>query len=398
VRAGRVLLALPLLDELTGGLSVAGAPELHRAAQCGVLTLGTALLAVPMLASVLEAPVLAWTDRVRARRSRVVAAGLAGMALSLGLCALARGPAGLSLATLVYAPCSGIALGTAEAMLIDRAGADAPRLLARWTAWAAVGDVLAPTILGLAAAWCIPWRWTFVGGALGLFLGALGALALPGEASAPAEADDGEVHAPLGASLRAALTHPRVALWLLGAALCTLLDELLATYAALRVTASDGAGWSATSLGAFSLGGVLGAVALERALQTHSPRALLTGSAVLCTLAYLGWLVCPMGFVSVALFFLSGAGAAAMHPLAMAEAFRALPGRPGLVAGAGQAFVAVDLLGPVVLGVVTEHAGLLPALSLLLLQPLGMLLLAPRASPRPGAVDAEAAPAVAEPP
>lgn len=367
---------------MSGGFAVASAPSLQRDLGAGLLGLNAALLAVPMLAGLLEAPILAWTDRARARRHLVVAAGLAGMALALLLGSVARGAAGLALAMAVYGPLSGVALGTAEAMLVDEAGDDAPRRLARWTFYAALGDVLAPALLALAAALGVPWRASFRAAGVVLALTALAATRAPVPAAGDG-ADAGD-HEPVWASLRAALAHRRLLAWLLGAALCTLLDELLAVFAALWVSARFSPALAAPALVAFAAGGAAGAALLERALARWSPRALLAGASALCAAAYAAWLAAPSWPLALALFVVVGAAAAPLHPLAKAAAFAALPSRPGLVNGAGQAFLVVDLVAPVALAYVGERAGLRAALALLALQPLALLALALLPPRRPG--------------
>ena len=110
------------------------------------------LLTLPMVSSFLEAPILAWTDRARGARRFVVAGGLLAMAASVAIVSWSHGIVGIALAMLLYGPASGLALGTAESMLVD--GADeavAARRLARWAMFASLGDVLAPAIVALVA-------------------------------------------------------------------------------------------------------------------------------------------------------------------------------------------------------------------------------------------------------
>lgn len=329
-----------------------------------------------MLTGFLEAPILAWTDRVKAQRQHIVAAGVAGMALSVALTSFVHGPVALALAAAVYGPLSGVALGTAEAMVVDGAGDDAPRRLARWSLFAAIGDVLAPALLALAAWGGVPWRTSFRVAAVALAVVALGVLRAPAPAADGGDHEEEEDDEPLWRSLRAALSHRRLAVWLLGAALCTLLDELLAVFAALWTSARFSPSLAAPMLIAFSAGMTLGSALLERALARHRPLRLLAGSAALCAVAYVAWLLAPSGPLSVALFVVVGAATAPLHALAKAEAFAALPDRPGLVNGASNAFALVDVVAPALLGLVAERLGLRAALALLVAQPLAMLALA----------------------
>ncbi len=335
------------------------------------------LLAVPMLTGFLEAPILAWTDRVKARRHHIVAAGIVGMALSVAITSFVHGAIGLAVATAVYGPFSGLAVGTAEAMVVDGAGDDAPKRLARWSLFASVGDVLAPGLLALAAWAGVAWRTSFQIAAAALALVALGVLRAPTPPVAHDDAaNDDEEEEPIWRSLRAALSHRVLAAWLLGAALCTLLDELLAVFSALWVSARFSPAVAAPMLIAFSVGMTVGSALLERALSHRRPAPLLAASSALCALAYVAWLLAPSWTWAVALFFVVGVAAAPLHTLAKAEAFAALPDRPGLVNGAAQAFAVVDLAAPVAMGFVAERFGLRAALATLVTQPVAMLTLA----------------------
>jgi hypothetical protein len=75
---------------------------------------------------------------------------------------------------------------------------------------------------------------------------------------------------------------------------------------------------------------------------------------------------------------LAGVGcfAAPLYPIAKAQAYRALPGSSALVVAGAQLLAPLELAVPLALGLAADAVGLPLALSLLLLQPLGMLALA----------------------
>jgi MFS family permease len=328
-----------------------------------------------MVSSFLEAPILAWTDRRKAKRHLVVFGGLAIMALSVALVSFVHGALGLTLAMLLYGPASGLALGTGEAMLVD--GVDettAARRLARWTIFASLGDVLAPASLALMNMASLPWRTSFRIAAAAIFAVALLSLLLSGDAG-DAEEDD-EPEEPVLAALRAALGHRRLIAWLAAAALCTLLDEMLAVLAAIFVTERFSTAMAAPTLIAFSFGSVVGAIILDRALARTSRNRALTIASAVCAAAMAGWLTAPSAALSLAWAFVVGVSAGPLHPLAKAEAFACLPSRPGLVNGASQAFVAIDLLAPVILAWIAERFGARVALASMALQPLSLLAMA----------------------
>ncbi|MBX3226769.1 MAG: MFS transporter [Labilithrix sp.] len=396
-----MLLVLPLLDELAGGLAVASSPTLSRETGSGLVSYSAALLTLPMLASFLEAPILAWTDRAKTKRHLVVCAGLAGMALSLAVLSFARDVYGLGVAMFLYGPASGLALGTAESMLVDGAPANlAARRLARWEVFGALGDVLAPAAIACAQWTAVDWRTTFRLAAACLFGIALASLAHPhprAAAAAEREEEEDEPHevtraaaaeegesreAPPAAaesvlvSLREALVHRPLAAWLFGAALCTLLDEMLAVLVALWVTERFAVAVAAPALVAFSLGCVAGGLLLERALLRTSTRTAVVVSSIGCVIAMGGWLAAASAAAVIAWGFVVGVCAGPLHPLAKAEAFATMPARPGLVNGAAQAFVAIDVLAPVVLAAIASRWGARVAIASLALQPVGLLAIA----------------------
>jgi hypothetical protein len=69
-----------------------------------------------------------------------------------------------------------------------------------------------------------------------------------------------------------------------------------------------------------------------------------------------------------------------MHPLASAQAYRALPGRSGTVNAVGHVFSPITVALPLGLGALADVAGVQVALTLLLLQPLGLAIVAARAA------------------
>ena len=81
--------------------------------------------------------------------------------------------------------------------------------------------------------------------------------------------------------------------WLLGAAMCTLLDEALAVLVTLWTAARPGPGVAAPALIAFSLGSVVGAAIVQRALLRVTARTAVLVSASVCVVALGGWLTSP---------------------------------------------------------------------------------------------------------
>ena len=207
----------------------------------------------------------------------------------------------------------------------------------------------------------------------------------PGE-----EADDGET-APhshgsedqvegdsLWQRLRAGLRDRELLTWLGACALCCLLDEILVVFGALHLRDSFGAGpvMQGVAFAVTAAGEAVGLLISERLLARVDPMRLLTAAALACALCYAAWLAAPTLAASVVLLALLGLVAAPLYPICAARAYATRPGQSGLVAAVDQLFTPVPIVAPLALGWLADRSGLLVALTMLMLQPLGLALLA----------------------
>ncbi|HVS12350.1 MAG TPA: hypothetical protein VMV46_00360, partial [Thermoanaerobaculia bacterium] len=260
--------------------------------------------------------------------------------------------------------------------------------MTRWALSATLGDLAAPLVLA-AVAFCggAGRQAVVVSGALtALYAAAVARRPFP----APLAAPSSEAQPPAPSTWRvvaAAAGNRRLLGWLSGVFLCSFLDELLLALGALHLADNLGLGAAARAgvLAAFPIGAVGGLAVCERLLARAPPRSVLAGSAACCTAAYLGWLAAPSAIWSGVLLALVGASAAPLYPIAKAQAYRALPGRPGAVNALGQLFTPAEVALPFLLGVLADRCGLLAALLVLVLQPVGILALA-LLSTRPSAL------------
>lgn len=358
-------------------MAVVAAPAVED--EHGLEHRGYALLvfAVPFLvSSLLEAALALLSDRVP--RRRLIALGLLGLSASLGLCAWAPSVALLALGLGCAGTASGVACGAAQAELVTHHPLGAERALTRWVLFGAIGDVLTPLVLAGVLALGGSYRAALWASALVVALQALLVLrsaTTPEPSNAVVDTGDDEPHEPLWPALRAAAREHRLWLWCFGAALCTLLDEIVIALTTLHLERDLGlpvasAAGYATAL---SLGAVLGAFLGERALTRVSSTRVLVASALGCVLALviviasdtLAWIVPALGLLGVA--------CAPQYALLLARAHAAVPGRPGVVNALSEVFVLVDILAPIALGAIADAFGLALALGCLLLQPLGVL-------------------------
>jgi fucose permease len=157
-----------------------------------------------------------------------------------------------------------------------------------------------------------------------------------------------------------------------------MLDEILVAFASLHLRERLGAGVSERSvvLMAFMGGMLVGLVITERLLARFEPLRLLRVAGGAGAVAYVAWIFAPSLAWSATLLGIVGLVAAPLYPIAQARAYRALPGRSGMVNAAAALFVPLDLTLPFILGLIADHIGLPVALAMLGLQPLGLAVIA----------------------
>jgi MFS family permease len=358
----------------------ASSPELASAFDvAGATAAAIALAAPPVLATLVEPPLLLLADRAPDRRPWV-RAGLLAMAAACALAAVAPNLVVLVVALALLGPSTGLACGVAEAGLVDMEPGRAEQRLTRWTLLGVIGDVAAPAMLAAAVAVGADWRGAVLGVAAATTAVALLVPPLPRMAVAAASGTEAP---PMRAVLAGSLRDRRLLAWTAGMFLCTLMDEIFAAFAALHIAERFGADPQARALvlGAFLAGGAGGLLVQERVLAAVSPRRLLAALAATCAAAYLAWIAAPSLAVSAVLAAVVGLTCAGQYPLAQAQAYRAVPGRRGVVNALSALLTPIEVVLPIGLAAMAASLGVTAVLLVLAVQPLGLLalaLLAPR--------------------
>jgi MFS family permease len=337
--------------------------------------------ALPLaLAALLEAGTALFSDVWS--RPRLIVLGQASLAASLFLAAWTSSPWGLTLGLAFAGAASGVACGAAQALLVASRPGNAEGAMVRWSLYCALGDVLAPLATATAIASGHSYRVAMAIIALVVFVQCAMSLALDSrERHGDDSRRDGEDEdvskssADAVDSVRVALSHalrlPRLWGWLLVAASCTLLDELVVSLVALRLTHDRAASPALATAAAvtFAMGSIVGASATDRAMERASARNVLLVSGTSTALALLLVLAGHGAATACIALFVVGATCAPHHPLALGQAYGVIPERPGTVQAMGQIFVAVDIAAPLALGVLADRFGLDVALACLLAQP-----------------------------
>jgi MFS family permease len=375
------LLFVDFIDEFSAGMPMVGIPGIEATFTLDYTTAAFLVFTLPQLVSfVLEPPLFLLADRFP--KKLFVVGGLFGMALCDLAIGLSNGLLPVAIALALSGTASGCGVSLSQATLMDRYPDARARLMTRWTLMGALGDLAAPALfLGLATI-ALGWREAFLTTAALVAVYAL-VLALTDFRRAPSEdakvgptADEDQLG--FRAALALAFSNRRLLLWLAGAWLCSLLDELLVAFGALFIR--DDLGADAQTLNAMLLGlmfgGLVGLLVLDRILARYAPCALLKSAAIGCAICYATWLSVNGAFVSALCLFGVGLFSAPLYPIAKAQAYQAIPGHSGLVNALGHAFTPLDLLLPIALGVIADRFGLVWALAVLIAQPLGLLAIA----------------------
>jgi len=302
-----------------------------------------------------------------------VCGGLAllGAALLLGASATAVWP--FAIAALVAAPASGAGVTLSQATLMDADPARREQWMTRWTLMGALGDLLAPLVFGGLVLLGLGWRAGYaLCGVLCLgYAVVLARRAFP----APSRAGEDEEEPGPWEALRRGLRHRTGLAWLAAVALCALLDEILVVFASLHLR--DDLGFApeerAGVLAAFAAGCAVGLVATERALRRIPHPRILRAAATLCAVCFALWIPSAGLPAKVGLGFGVGLGAGPLYPIAKAQAYRAFPGRSGLVNALEQLFLPFEIAVPFAFGALADATGPTVVLFLLLAQPLGVL-------------------------
>ena len=349
------------------------------------------VFAVPLvLAAGLEAVFALLSDG--RGRARMLVAAQAVLSIALLATSAARSAWSLTLGLAVAGAASGVACGAAQALLIvGAAPRDAERAMVRWTLFGAIGDVIAPLVTAGALALGFSYRAAMAVVGIGVALQCAASVRATRSAAQRAAretredggdaeegAPDSDAPAPLWLALATGARRPSLWMWLFAAAACTLLDEVIVAFAALRLERVQGAtAWLATATAVtFSAGTVLGAALTDRAVTRWSSRAVMVGSAAACVLALAAFLATGSAVAAAVALFVVGVTCAPHHALAQSRAYAEMPNNPGTVQAIGQLFVVLDVALPLAIGVVADVSGLGAAIAFLGAQPAVMLVCA----------------------
>ena len=367
-----------MFDELVSGLASVAEPDIERSFGASHAAATAMLFLVPgIVAFVVEPWLFLLADRYP--RRWFIRGGLVAMAAAAIAAACARDPYVLACAQAVKWCAIGAASGLAQATLVDGSGDDRARTIARWSLLSLAGDLGAPLLLAAVAFAGFGWRTGYAIAAALLAVWILAAWRVPidGTGGGDDEEDDGTSPGVI-AAFKIALADRRLLAWLFATALCDLLDEIFIVLASIHVRDDFAASarWQSATIVAFVAGNALGLVVLDRVLQRTSERRVLIAAAAGCAIAYAGWMIAPSPLSGLVAIIPVGVFSAPLYPLASALAYATRPESSGLVLAASHLFTPLGLAIPFGLGAIADLAGTRVALSVLLVQPIALCILA----------------------
>jgi MFS family permease len=376
--AAAALVYVDFLDELGAGVAPVSAADIRDEFAVAYSGIALMLLVAPLLLSlVVEGPLLLFSDRWK--RERVATGCIAAMGVAMLVAASASSAWMLALAFGAWGSFGGLGCGLCQGVLMDAYPDERERWMTRWTLMGAIGDAMTPVLIVAASATGIGWRGALaIAGALhlihALVLSRVRLETATGESEADADEEDDEPPGSIWENLRAALRDRELMLWLGACALCSLLDETLVAFGVLFLRDELGAGVEVQALAflAAALCGVLGLFLTDRLLHRVNPLHLLIATSLATAVVFVLWLFARTIPASVILLALIGLFCAPLYPICAARAYAARPGQTGLVAALDQLFVPVPLLAPLLIGFVADRSGIVIALAILLLQPVGV--------------------------
>jgi predicted MFS family arabinose efflux permease len=354
------VLLVRLLDE-TAAFLPAGTLEAFRADLGLTYTQAGTVLAAVAPGALLGGVCAAAADR---RSRRVIAAGGAfAFAAALAAFALGGSLPVLVVAAFVMGVASTAMVEAAEVALVEMAGDDLRRYLARSNLLGTIGDLAGPALIGAVALAGFSWRAVFALGAV--LLAAYGALLAAAPLRPPGGGADGAEPPSTVGTVLAVVRDPAV--WVLGLVLALMLpfDEPLFGFMIALLEQERGASASVAMLVALVgvCGGLLSYTVLARRFEGVDDRRLLVGSVLAMGAAAVVIAVVPVLAVAALGAFVASVGLSLAW---LAVQHRTLTLRPGQVGTTNAVVGTIESAGfwiPVAIGALADRAGLVAAVA-----------------------------------
>jgi FSR family fosmidomycin resistance protein-like MFS transporter len=380
-----IFLLIEFFDELHYGIHGAALPSIRTSLGLNYNQVGL-LLGLPGLVNTAIEPVLLILGDTIWRRNLIVIGGFA-LSLTLLLFASANTFTILLLASVLAFPATGAFVSLSQASLIDRHPSMEAQMMARWTLFGSIGNLLGPLLVTGGLAIALSWRWLFaslciLAAGLTLAFWIRTGQQTGIQEKAPIQKTYTDLSA-LPAKLWLAIRQKELMRWTALLLASDLLLDTFTGYLALYLTDIAGftAKQSSLAFGVCMLASLAADLSLLPLLKRYNGRRIVRLSALLAIGLYPTWLIVRPGWAKILLLIAVRLSTVGWYPVLISEAFRSLPGQSGAVMAieslAGLAGGGITWM----VGVVASHAGLAIAMWLLLAGPICLVFGVPAPQP-----------------
>jgi FSR family fosmidomycin resistance protein-like MFS transporter len=382
-----LFLLIEFFDELTYAIDGAALPSIRHDLALTYAQVGL-LLGLPHLLGAFIEPVLMLLGDTSLRKRLVIGGGLV-VILALLLIATAQSFSVLLAAVVLSFPASGAFVTLSQATLIDLNPRREPHMMARWTLFGSIGNLVGPLILAAGFSLLLGWRWVFfalAGIALCLTI-------LVWLQPFPVHIPSSELHKAhpkpgvkntlqniLG-NLFAALTNLNLLRWTGLLLISDLLLDIFTSYLPLYFTDVVGISPAQASL-LLSLGmaaSLASDVVLIPLLEKIPGRTIVRLSALAVAILYPVWLLIPGLWAKIILVLVIKFITLGWYSVLQGEAYASAPGRSGTVMAINSLAGIPGAFFPWIIGWSAGKIGLKSAMWILLLGPVCLALFVPKA-------------------
>jgi FSR family fosmidomycin resistance protein-like MFS transporter len=374
-----LFLLIEFFDELNYGVGNAAMPAIRTDLGLSYVQVGV-LLGLPGIINTFIEPVVLLLGDTRMRKSIILGGGLA---IIFSLVAIASSPSfPLMLVGMVIGfPASGAFVSLSQATLMDLNPGREPNMMARWTLFGSIANLIGPLILAGGFALGFGWRWMFfaMAGMCLLLVGLTLIRHIPLHPNIERVSQSGQPVHHLLQGFWEAVRNPRLIRWMILLQLSDLLLDVLTGYLPLYFT--DVAGFSVAQA-SLMLSVLMGAslisnIMLIPILERFSGRKVVRLSAGITTVLYALWLLAPWLWAKIGLIIVIKLTTLGWYEVLQGEAFATIPGRSGTVMAINSI---VGLLGggiSLLVGWAAARAGLPAAMWMLIAGPISLALFVP---------------------
>lgn len=380
-----LFLLIELFDELNYAIEGAALPSIRLDLSLSYAEIGL-LLGLPHLLGSFIEPVLMLLGDTRHRKGLVIGGGLAVM-LSLLLIATAQSFPALLAAVILSFPASGAFVTLSQATLMDMNPGREPHMMARWTLFGSLGNLIGPLLLAGGLSLALGWRWAFFALAglallLTIFVWLRPFPAHPAETKITPgsfKASLAQTAGSLALNLKQALVNRSLLRWIGLLLISDLLMDVFTSYLPLYFTDVAGATPAQASL-LLSLG-MLASLASDAILipllERLPGRKIVRLSAAAVAILYPVWLLVPALWAKILLVLAIKFITLGWYSVLQGEAYASAPGRSGTVAAVSSLSGILGAVFPWLVGWSAERFGLASAMWILLLGPICLVLFVP---------------------